>query len=93
VVGTIVITVISHFLLDVEQGSIFGIIDVPVKAGTRDVILSLIMLTILLLRPQGIAGAREFSWPKKAWWRDFVGSARRFRPGGRSASTQPLDQQ
>jgi branched-chain amino acid transport system permease protein len=67
VVGTIVITVISHFLLDVEQGSIFGIVNVPVKAGTRDVVLSLIMLVILLVRPQGLVGDREFSWPKANW--------------------------
>jgi branched-chain amino acid transport system permease protein len=63
VVGTILITVISHVLLDVEQGNLFGLLDVPHKAGTRDVALSLVMLLILLLRPQGLVGDREFAWP------------------------------
>jgi branched-chain amino acid transport system permease protein len=65
VVGGIVISVLSHILSEIEQGEVFGLFSVPTKAGTRDVALSLILLTILLVRPQGLVGAREFRWPRR----------------------------
>jgi branched-chain amino acid transport system permease protein len=32
-------------------------------AGVGDVILALIMLLIILFRPNGLAGGRELTWP------------------------------
>jgi branched-chain amino acid transport system permease protein len=68
VIGSIVISTASHVLSDVEQGDVLGLFNLPAKAGTRDLILSLMMLGILLLRPQGLVGGREFRWP--ILWRE-----------------------
>jgi branched-chain amino acid transport system permease protein len=65
VLGTLLISVISRFMLQVEEGSVLGIVDVGRAPGIRDVVLSLVMLGVLLLRPAGLTGGKEFSWPRR----------------------------
>jgi branched-chain amino acid transport system permease protein len=38
-------------------------VTIAAPPGVGDVILALIMLLIILFRPNGIAGGREVSWP------------------------------
>ena len=59
VIGTIVISAISEFLRRIEQGISIGPIDVPERPGVREVGLALVMLSILIWRPQGITEGRE----------------------------------
>jgi branched-chain amino acid transport system permease protein len=50
-------------LREIEVGFQVGKTPIAAPAGTGDVILALIMLLIILLRPDGIAAGREFTWP------------------------------
>jgi branched-chain amino acid transport system permease protein len=61
VVGTITISLFNILLVNAEQGiHLFGL---PIHAptGTSLVGIAVIMLAILLVRPAGITGGREFS--------------------------------
>ncbi len=69
VVGALVVSVASELLRRVEAGVTIGPIDVPARPGTSSVVLALVMLGILLLRPSGLLGAKEFSVPR--WLRSM----------------------
>jgi branched-chain amino acid transport system permease protein len=63
VAGTIVIALLTEGLREAEIGFQIGATNIAAPAGTGDVILALLMLIIILFRPDGIAGGRELSWP------------------------------
>jgi len=60
VVGALAVSALDSFLAEAENGvSIFGgTLDLP--AGTRVVVVSTLMAAVLILRPSGITGGREF---------------------------------
>ncbi len=63
VVGALAVSALDSFLSEAEQGVGVGFtIDLP--QGTRLVILGAIMAAVLVLRPSGITGGREFSLPR-----------------------------
>jgi branched-chain amino acid transport system permease protein len=61
VVGALAISALDSFLANAENGvSIFGgTLDLP--SGTRLVVVGAVMALVLVLRPSGITGGREFS--------------------------------
>jgi branched-chain amino acid transport system permease protein len=62
VLGALAVSAIDSFLSQAEQGVDVGFtFDLP--QGTRLIILGLLMATMLILRPSGITGGREFSLP------------------------------
>jgi branched-chain amino acid transport system permease protein len=63
VAGAVVIAALTEVLREIEVGFQVGKTTIAAPAGTGDVILALIMLLIILLRPDGIAAGREFTWP------------------------------
>jgi branched-chain amino acid transport system permease protein len=63
VAGTIVIALLTEGLREAEIGFQVGTTNIAAPAGTGDVILALLMLIIILFRPDGIAGGRELTWP------------------------------
>jgi branched-chain amino acid transport system permease protein len=63
VVGTVVIAVLTELLRQAEIGFHAGNRLIAAPAGLGDVILALIMLLIILFRPDGIAGGRELGLP------------------------------
>jgi len=65
VLGTIVISAAAEALRRLEGGVDLGLVDVPARAGLREVGLALVMLGILLLRPDGLTGGRELAWPPR----------------------------
>jgi branched-chain amino acid transport system permease protein len=65
VVGTIVISVVAELLRRLEGGVDVGLFDVPSRPGLADVGLGAIMLAILILRPAGLTGGREFRLPRR----------------------------
>jgi branched-chain amino acid transport system permease protein len=70
VLGALVVSALDSFLSQAESGVDIGFtFDLP--QGTRLVILGLVMATMLILRPSGITGGREFSLPRTwpATWR------------------------
>jgi branched-chain amino acid transport system permease protein len=63
VLGALVVSALDSFLSHAESGVNVGFtLDLP--QGTRLVILGLVMATMLILRPSGITGGREFSLPR-----------------------------
>jgi len=61
VVGALAVSALDSFLAVAENGtSLFGIqIDLP--AGTRVIVVGVLMAVVLILRPSGLTGGREFS--------------------------------
>ncbi len=60
VLGALVVSALDSFLSQAESGVNVGFsFDLP--QGTRLIILGLVMATMLILRPSGITGGREFS--------------------------------
>jgi branched-chain amino acid transport system permease protein len=59
VVGVAVLSLVSEFFRALEQGVQVGGFAVPSFPGLQEVALALIMLAILIARPDGLSGARE----------------------------------
>jgi branched-chain amino acid transport system permease protein len=65
VVGALAVSALDSFLTESEQGVKLGVtIDTP--QGTRLIFLGAIMALMLIVRPSGITGGREFRLPR---WR------------------------
>jgi branched-chain amino acid transport system permease protein len=67
VVGALVVSALDSYLAVAENGtSLFGWhIDLP--AGTRVIVVGVLMAVVLVLRPSGLTGGREFRfWPRSA---------------------------
>jgi branched-chain amino acid transport system permease protein len=65
VVGTIVVSTILESLRKVERGAtVFGW-KIPSRSGTTEVALALVLLAILVLRPEGLTRGRELRWPRR----------------------------
>jgi len=47
----------------VEDGPSVGFVHIPARPGLEAVGLGAVMVLVLILRPQGLTGGREFSWP------------------------------
>ena len=65
VAGAVVIAALTELLRQSEIGVQVGTVTIAAPAGIGDVILALIMLLIILFRPDGIAAGRELTWPFK----------------------------
>ena len=77
VLGALVVSGLDSFLSQAESGLNIGFtFDLP--QGTRLVILGLVMATMLILRPSGITGGREFSLP---WAQRLAGRRRPVEEG------------
>ncbi len=63
VAGAVVIAALTELMRQSEIGVALGTTTIAAPAGTGDVILALIMLLIILFRPDGIAAGRELTWP------------------------------
>ncbi|HZT15718.1 MAG TPA: branched-chain amino acid ABC transporter permease [Gaiellaceae bacterium] len=63
VIGSICISLLAEGLRHVESGPHVWFIHVPGRPGIAALGLSAVMVAILILRPNGITGGREISWP------------------------------
>jgi branched-chain amino acid transport system permease protein len=59
VLGALAVSGLNSFLIEAEDG--VGAVDLP--SGSRLILLGAIMATMLILRPSGITGGREFTLP------------------------------
>jgi branched-chain amino acid transport system permease protein len=62
VAGAIVITLLTELLRQTEAGVTIGTTTLAAPLGFGDAVLALLMLLIILFRPNGIAGGREIAW-------------------------------
>ena len=65
VVGALLVSALDSFLGEAEDGVKLGVsLDLP--QGTRFIILGAIMALVLIVRPSGITGGREFSLGRRS---------------------------
>ena len=66
VVGALAVSGLDSFLAQAENGVqiLGGTLDLP--AGTGLVVVGVLMALVLILRPSGITGGREFSLPRRS---------------------------
>lgn len=76
VVGTVGVSALSQLLLQIESGVSLGSLSFAAPAGFHEVALAILMLIVLIARPQGITGGRELDWPGKG---RAMGKLLRFR--------------
>lgn len=65
VIGTFLVAGCAEMLRIVSGGFEVAGLMVPALPGLREIGLALMMLIVLLARPRGIMGSREFTWPVK----------------------------
>jgi branched-chain amino acid transport system permease protein len=77
VVGALAVSAVDSFLAEAENGvRVLGVsLDFP--AGTRIVVLGALMALVLIVRPSGLTGGREFA-PR--WWFPSRGVLTKFSP-------------
>jgi branched-chain amino acid transport system permease protein len=63
VVGALAVSGLDSFLTEAEDGVDLGRISLDLPQGTRLILLGAIMALMLILRPTGITGGREFRLP------------------------------
>ena len=65
VVGALAVSALDSFLAQAENGlKVLGLFTIDLPAGTRLVVEGALMAAILILKPSGITGGREFSLPR-----------------------------
>lgn len=74
VLGALFIAGLNSYLTEAERGIRLLGLDVDLPSGTRLIVLGAIMALVLLLRPSGLTGGREFTWPFARRARMVVGN-------------------
>jgi len=62
VVGAAVMTVVPEMLRNLEVGVTVAGLSVPPLYGLSQIVLAVAMIIVLILRPKGLIGPREFTW-------------------------------
>jgi branched-chain amino acid transport system permease protein len=65
VVGTIVVATIAEVFRQLESGTSVASVDVSLPDGSQEIVLAMMLLGILLFRPNGLTGGREFVLPAR----------------------------
>jgi len=63
VLGVVVLATAQELLRQVELGFTVGGIAIKSPPGVQEVVIGVAMVAILVLRPAGLTGGREFRWP------------------------------
>jgi branched-chain amino acid transport system permease protein len=62
IVGAAIMTILPQFIIPLERGGdIFGIA-FPALNGLTQVVTALVLIGVMLVKPEGLTGAKEFSW-------------------------------
>ena len=70
--GALLISGLNSFLTTAESGvHVFGL-KIDLTDGTHLVVLGVVMALVLVVRPSGLTGGREFRLPRIRWRRQTV---------------------
>jgi branched-chain amino acid transport system permease protein len=64
VVGALAVSALDSVLAEAENGLDIGGLTIDLPSGTRIVVVGALMALVLILRPSGLTGGREFSLPR-----------------------------
>ncbi|MEA4988066.1 MAG: branched-chain amino acid ABC transporter permease [Anaerovorax sp.] len=62
VLAAIIVTIFMELLRFLDASWMLGPVQIPGTAGVRMVVFSIILMVMVIFKPQGIMGRREFSW-------------------------------
>jgi branched-chain amino acid transport system permease protein len=63
IIGATIMTILPQFIIPFERGGPFLGFNLPALNGLTQIVTALILIGVMLVRPEGIAGAKELSWP------------------------------
>ena len=63
IAGTLLVTLLSEVLRNLERGLTLGPIAIPPLYGASQIALGLLVIAIMILRPEGLLGPREITFP------------------------------
>jgi branched-chain amino acid transport system permease protein len=76
ILGAVIMTILPQFIIPLERGGNVLGIEVPALNGLTQIVTALILIGVMLVKPAGLAGAKEFSW------RPLFGLSRPSKRGG-----------
>ena len=88
VAGTITLTALSQIFYKWEGGGSVGPITLDVPSGLGQTIVALLLLIVLLLRPDGLTKSAELPLPRLSWLRSPSGVRHRPRRASARAAVQ-----
>src|SRR5262245_38161437 len=62
IIGAVIMTLLPQFIIPFERGGRFLGFELPPLDGLTQIVIALILIGVMLVRPAGLAGAKEFSW-------------------------------
>jgi len=83
IVGAVIMTILPQFIIPLERGGNVLGIEIPALNGLTQIVTALILIGVMLVRPGGLAGAKEFSW-RSLFNLPPTGRRRNSRHGGAS---------
>ncbi len=74
VLGVVAVTILSEVLRNLERGLDFGFVTIPPLFGASQIVLGVLFILVMIFRPRGLLGDREFTLSGVARLRAFSGS-------------------
>jgi branched-chain amino acid transport system permease protein len=62
IIGATIMTILPQFIIPFENGPTVLGVTLPQLNGLTQIVIALILIGVMLVKPEGIAGAKEFSW-------------------------------
>ncbi len=62
ILGAAIMTILPQFIIPLERGGSLLGVEWPALNGLTQIVTALVLIGVMLVRPTGLAGAREFSW-------------------------------
>ncbi len=62
ILGATIMTLLPQFIIPFENGGTVLGVELPTLNGLTQIVTALILIGVMLVRPEGLAGAKEFSW-------------------------------
>ncbi len=84
ILGAIIMTILPQLIIPFERGGNVLGFEIPALNGLTQIVTALILIAVMLVRPAGLAGAKEFSW-RALFGRPRAGKGDGSVPGGAGA--------
>jgi branched-chain amino acid transport system permease protein len=62
ILGATIMTILPQFIIPFENGGTILGVRLPTFNGLTQIVTALILIGVMLVKPEGLAGAKEFSW-------------------------------